>query len=136
MINFQNANHKILKMFFQAQKLWSTSANLFLGQRTEQNDIKSVAKYFVLDSASVKLLREISLKCYVCFHASLATDTWEPEKHAYVALASRTLLIKHSLTWLAVSVSHIQIHTFSGAYRRFIKTPQSHHKELKELTAN
>ena len=103
-------------MFFQAQKLWSTSANLFLGQRTEQNDIKSVAKYFVLDSASVKLLREISLKCYVYFHASLSTDTWETEKHAYVALASRTLLIKHPLAWLAVSVSHIQIHTFSGAY--------------------
>ena len=77
MINFQNANHKLLKMFFQAQKLWSTSANLFLGQRTEQHDIKSVAKYFVLDSASVKFLHEISLKCYVCFHASLTTDTWE-----------------------------------------------------------
>lgn len=82
MINFQNANHKILKMFFQAQKLWSTSANLFLGQRTEQNDTKSVAKYFVLDSASVKLLREIPLKCYVCFHASPTTDTWETEEHA------------------------------------------------------
>lgn len=75
MINFQNANHKILKMFFWAQKLWSTSANLFLGQRTEQNDIKSVAKYFVLDSASVKLLCEISLQCFVYFHASLTTDT-------------------------------------------------------------
>lgn len=75
MINFQNANHKILKMFFQAQKLWSTSANLFLGQRTEQNGIKSVAKYFELDSASVKLLGEISLKYYIYFRASLTTDT-------------------------------------------------------------
>lgn len=129
MINFQNAHHTLFKMFFQAQKLCRTSANLFLGQRTEQHDIKSVAKYFVLDSASVKFLREISLKCYLCFHASLSPLTHGNWGTCLCCPGFEDLADKAFSDMAGcVCFPHADTHILCA-----LKTHQNHHKEVKEF---